>query len=718
MNEAHSHFDARVLRRLRSLGRRLRLYVLLDGAAGGVVAACVLAVMTGLVDYTFRLGWDLRVGQWVSVAIILAAIIWRAILRPLHVAITPMRLAILVERKFPALSSRLVSAVEFADPAWRSTHAAASPALMDAVIAEAETAFAAVPIDTVLASDRARRRLAAIAGCLLASTLVAVAAGPTVSIWWQRNALLREVSWPQRHRLRVEGLDHGKMIVARGDDAVVSAVVEPGYEPPRQVFIEFRSSDGPASHQQMPAVTKDRIRFSHTFAQIAQSLHCRIYGGDATTDEFTVEVVDRPRISEATIEVHPPAYTQLASYELRSGQTVAEVLRGSELHFHILTNKPLVDAALVRQEPQRDVEVGPASPHGERNFVGIDRPAGSCGYYFRLRDPLGLTNLSDRAAPVRFSIRLIADEPPKARLRVKDAGDMITPEAVLPLELDLADQYGLATATLVHQHGEAAAKPIVEPLSGFEPGTKSFAPTLAWSTAAHGIKAGEQLDLYAEAADFDNVAGPNVGRSTTATFRVVSREELLAELNRRELEHRRDFERLLRQQEELYADILRGQDAGRTDTAAPEAEFYTRLARRQRDHAGRLNLIRLQFEQVLGRMRINQLATPEVEARLGRGVLQPIDALYRTDLPQAAAALEAYPAQPTAEALQVIRGHQEAILSEMNRILASLLKWEGYQEAVTLLRDVLKMQREVNEETQQRIEREIFGEPATAPAKP
>ena len=45
----------------------------------------------------------------------------------------------------------------------------------------------------------------------------------------------------------------------------------------------------------------------------------------------------------------------------------------------------------------------------------------------------------------------------------------------------------------------------------------------------------------------------------------------------------------------------------------------------------------------------------------------------------------------------------------MNRILTNLVKWEGFQEAVTLLREVLRMQKQVSEETEKRIEAEIFG---------
>ncbi len=55
----------------------------------------------------------------------------------------------------------------------------------------------------------------------------------------------------------------------------------------------------------------------------------------------------------------------------------------------------------------------------------------------------------------------------------------------------------------------------------------------------------------------------------------------------------------------------------------------------------------------------------------------------------------------------------------MERILANMLKWEGFQEAVALLREVVKMQGGVTQETEKRIETEILGTaPSSAPSHP
>ncbi len=425
-------------------------------------------------------------------------------------------------------------------------------------------------------------------------------------------------------------------------------------------------------------------------------------------------MVDRPRVTDVVLGIAPPAYTHLEAFELRAGQTVAEALKGSRIRFRVRTNKPVRSAVLVRQSSGKEQEVGPASPGADGMYLAEDQPDSTASYYFRMLDATGLSNISDRSPPVRFSIRLLADKPPRVKMRIRGIGEMITPQAVLPIETDFADSYGLSEATLVHSLGRRDSKPIREPIAGLEPGSRSFVHNLEWPVSSHGASEGDRLTLHAAATDFDDISGPNVGESPPIVLRVVGREELLAELNRREQEYRLEFERLIRQQEELYANLLSLQDKNQQAGAPAErARRFSQLARLQRDYGGRLNSQRLQFEQILSELRVNQLSSPTVEARLGGGVVEPLTVLSRTRITAAADAIDRLAREDTDESNMAARDLQASVLAEMQKILANMLKWEGFQEAVTLLREVLKMQGNLSEETQQRMEAEIFG---TAPA--
>ena len=713
-------FDQAVHPRLRALGRRLRLYVLLDGLSviSAVGLACILITLS--VDRLFHLDRDMRLVQLVVLLAVIASVAWWRVYRPLRVTVNCHHLAILVERRYPGLHSRLITAVEFADPAsaWPATSGVHSPAMVDAVVRQAVAEVHDLRLDEVLAHPRARRRALLTLGCVAVVVLMALVSRETMALWFQRNLLLRNLNWPRRNRLIVEGLVDGRIVVPRGEDVTVSAVVAEGFEPPRQVYIVYTGSSGARGREQMPAVSGAAVRFTHTLEGLTAPLQCQIIGGDARTEPFAIDVVDRPQISAVVMRITPPAYTHMEGYDLRPGQTVAEVLRGSGIRFVIRTNKPVVQARLMRQIQGQEETITQAQRIRDCELVADDVPPASATYYFHMLDESGLSNLSERVPPVRMSVRLVADKPPRVKMKVKGAGDMITTDALLPIEADFADSYGLATADLVVSLGRDNTAPTAEPLPGFEPGTKTFAQAMNWSAATHQLRPGDRLALHAEARDFDDVAGPNVGKSVPLSFRVVSREELLAELSRREQEHRQDFERLLRQQEELFANLLSVSGGASRPVPGPvnppkeqpnHSQQLAPLARRQRDYAGRLNLIRLQFEQVLAELRVNQLSSPPVEARLGGGVVEPMSSLSQSRMPEAADDLDRLARQDTVETQQQARAAQQAIVTEMNRILANLVKWEGFQEAVTLLREVLKMQSAVNQETEKRVETDVFG---------
>ncbi len=503
-----SRFEAQVKPRLGRLRLRLRLYLLLDGLAVLSVALTVAVAITLAVDRTFKLNADMRVAQLVSLAAALAAIAWRFVIDPLRIRLGTDQLALLIERRHAGLRSRLISAVEFASAAESPPRGPRSPALAEAVVGQATEAIRSIRFEQLLAHRRARARAAVTLGCALALTLASLLAHTTMAVWFRRNVLIQNVDWPQRNRLTVEGLTDGRMIVARGDDAQVTASVDAGYEPPRQVFIEYRGNGGPPARQQMPAVTRETssastrpttaapssaVRFTYAFERLAETLHCRVVGGDARTEWFTLEAVDRPDVRDIALHVTPPAYTKADPYDLRAGQTVAQALRGSRIGFRIRTNRPVADIRLIRQAGERQQEVGAVTRAGEREFTAEDLPPASSIYWFQMTDALGLSNVSERSRPVQITVRLTADPPPSVKMRVRGAGEMIVPEAVLPLEMEFADTYGLASAALTVRAQKENAVPTTQPIEGFEPGTKTFRRSLDWVPARHRFREGETI---------------------------------------------------------------------------------------------------------------------------------------------------------------------------------------------------------------------------------
>ena len=81
------------------------------------------------------------------------------------------------------------------------------------------------------------------------------------------------------------------------------------------------------------------------------------------------------------------------------------------------------------------------------------------------------------------------------------------------------------------------------------------------------------------------------------------------------------------------------------------------------------------------------------------GIISPLTRLAKRDLVIAADTLRQWARDRTPETASTIDPQQVALLSQMREILANMLQWEGYQEAVTMLRDILRLQAELREES-------------------
>ena len=120
-------------------------------------------------------------------------------------------------------------------------------------------------------------------------------------------------------------------------------------------------------------------------------------------------------------------------------------------------------------------------------------------------------------------------------------------------------------------------------------------------------------------------------------------------------------------------------------------------------------MIRQQFEQVLIELRINQLTTPTIEQRLGGNIVEPLAELARRDLIAAGDAIRAWSRDASRETASQIDAQQVVLLTKLRGILAHMIQWQGYQEAVTMLRDILRLQEELKAETRNRVKEEGKG---------
>ncbi len=686
--------DHKVTTRLRVVGARVRRYVLVEGLAWVMGFLLLGAGVQLALDYGTR---GLRLSMRASLlgVIVIGVVwqVWKRLARPLRVRPQLWDVANLVERRYPELSSSLISAVRFArgevGPAGIN-----SPELVASVIADVGARSAKLDFNAVLDPRRVRQAVAALLVMAAVGTGATAASPEVVGLWFRRNVLLTNDPWPKQTHLIVD-IEGDELIGARGDDLIIQAHAQ-GVQP-REVDIVFETASGDRGREVMVTVgSQGSYRYRYTFKKAQEDFVFHLEGGDDRTEPIHARLLERPRVSESEMRITPPAYTRGDAVTLGDGERAAQALPGSTVTISVLTNKPVTQATLMAG--RRKVAEAITA---DGRLVATFAPQETHTYHFALTDEVGL----DNRRPVRFSLRVVPDEPPRARMKLPGVGDMITPDAVLPIEIECADTFGLASAELVYRVSREGADDVTIPLPTFKQHLTNFTTSISWPVATDNLVAGEVLTLWVRAADFNSVTGPGRAASPEVTLRVVTREELLEELSRREQEYRVEFERLIDSQERLRGSLLsifgRFRENDRLDTLVTD---LAQPERRQRNIAGSVNVIRQQFEQILASLVVNRLDNKEERERLGDQIITPLTQLAKRGLVAAADMIRQWSREATAEKADQIDPQQVAVLSQMRSVRDNMIQWEGYQEVVSMLRDIIRLQQELQNETRKALQ--------------
>jgi hypothetical protein len=678
---------------LARLRRRCRLYLTLDGLVRFYLLLMGASLAQLLLDGGLKLSVDQRAVLTAIITLLWLWTLYRRVLTPLLRSLPDSSLALAVDRAYPDLHDRMVTAVQFARGQVGPPDAN-SPQLVRAVMEEACQLAPQVSFTAVLNHRRAKQRSAELGGLLLATVLTFALMPDLTGTWIRRNWLLQEVPWPQQTYITPIGFNEaGLRRMPRGDELEIAAVNEGRV--PKSVVLRWRTRSDRRGSEPMTLVGVNRWEVS--LGLLIEDVFFRIVGGDERTREYVVAAVDRPRVIRTEARITPAAYTGLEPVTLPQ-QTVLELPRASALEIEAQLNQAVESAHFVGSGGEVGVceQLAPDQLRVEWN----DPASGS--YSFELIDRDGWTN----RRPVRYTLKVLPDLPPDVRIELAGVGDSITPAAELPVVLSFQDAYGLGGVALYAQRNDDP--PFDIPLEGFVPGRRELTVETLFAVGAIGVTPGDRLRVWAEAHDEDP-QGPNIGRSESVELRVLGPADFLAELAGRELELRREFERLISAQRGVK-DALQRLLPELPDDGVPSAalaQHLAGLAHRQDAHAKSCLAIRRRFEEILGEMRINKVSRSGDERRIGQRIAAPLEKLGADMMPlvsRGIAELRRAASRTQAEALSE---QQADILREMQAVLANMLEWEGYREAVALLREIIATQTDVHAATVEMLKQQL-----------
>ena len=705
-----------IRRRLNTLRGRIATALLFDGAARVAGALLAAIAISFLLDRVFKLEIAARAVLLLTGLGLVGFVVWRFLVLRLRTIPGEDPLAIAVERRFPELKDRLISALQLSrveDP----EHYGMSPELVADAVAEALEPTRKLRFGDVMATARTAR-IAALGLLALALLAIGASADPeSAGIWFRRNVLLRGERWPQKTYLELdeERFRDGVARVVRGSDFVVTAR-STGEVDPDKVFLYFEDSEGVKGRVMMTSAPKARL-YRHEFTEIGFPIRFHLEGGDEVTREYSIELMEPPQVTELIVRVAFPGYAGREPVDIDISSGDPEVLRGGSISFVGRSSKPLESAHIVIGEMETASFSAQVEPGGQGFRFERWEPREDVLVGIRLRDTDGLSNPS--LAP-RFPVRVVEDRAPRVRLAKQGIGTMVVEGAVVPCLVRIRDDVRAVK-------GRIEVKKAAGDREGTEPAVIEFADEALTSEepTVEILQLVEVSTLEAEPGTFltftayatDNAPEAHEGRSDPVTVKVVTYEQLINELIRRQQEQRQLFEELIAKEKRLRD---RFRDLRDSPPAAP-SEIALHLegeAQEQRGIARRVRGIERAMTQILDEMLNNRISDVSRITQLRNQVVKGMERLRLRVMHDHATELDRYARRsaeislPGEEGAEIDTGYGR-VLAAMRQVLAQMQKIESFTEIVERVRGVLKLHEEVKEETRRKYEAELrkfFGE--------
>ena len=531
--------------------RQIVRHTLLSGAATLLIVVIAYLLTAAALDYLIGLPSTVRAVLLFSFCLISGWAGWKFMVAPLRSSVSETELGAAIDLSCPELNESLATLISIERP--EATIGEAGSAVMRGRLRDqVTTQLGQIESHEVVNNSSTRKRCGAAVGLIVAAML-------PVLLWPSGSGLLMQrMITPFANLATVSNMHFevadGNRTVARGTNVRIAAT--PGWRTagagvrPEQVELQLTADTG---HTESLPMTFDEIDGAYIaeISRIADAVRYRVTGGGATTELFTIDVVDAPEIQLAVMTATPPVYTGRAIEQFDGMLGEMSVFERSTLEILLEFNKPVSSATLLwavrDQRPLNEAELMDRefdNVTGEEIFEedpmaefvdvteplathvdGILRPDGTAALFtmtadvggdfiFEVEDEHGLTNPSE---PDR-RIQVVYDRPPELKVSGIRDGDRFRPDDIIPVNVFSVDDIGIGELELHYRHNEDVTKII--PANDFDHGAMEVTHGFRLKLTDFEVASGDTVAVRVRVADERPEPGPQDVWSSELTVRV------------------------------------------------------------------------------------------------------------------------------------------------------------------------------------------------------
>ena len=499
--EGYTELQARVLAARRVWKRTL----FWTGCAIAVVGLIAILAGAAIVDLLMPLPGSVRIALLIGIIGVVGYLLYKHLIQPLRVKLTPHDVALNVERKHRDLEDRLVSALQFGET---ETDDPIKSHLLQRLVTDAVERTDGIDFKATIDKSKKRKHIgiavAVLAGCALLALIfpaeLDISLNRLLSPWEKTepvfttkltvepgNArILRGRSLAINLEVTGKAADKARLIYTKGDPTAEA-------EPQRQEI-------------DMVQIEGEKRRFGYEIFNINTDMEYYATANEAESERYTVKVFDMPKLTAIEIAYTYPEYTQLKPI-IQQGDGNIRAVAGSQAEVRITTNKAIQSATLT-------VDAQDSTPmlisDGRTLTTTLD-VLNDGKYTVKLLCVDGFNNQT----PIEYTITAIPDEPPEIAIREPGRDIKATKLEEVKILAEATDDYGVENMTLMYSIGSGEAQEL--PVETVEvKAEKIISGTYVFYLEELDVEPGELISYYAQATDNNTRTGP--GTSTSELY--------------------------------------------------------------------------------------------------------------------------------------------------------------------------------------------------------
>ena len=498
VREGYTELQARVLAARRVWKRTL----FWTGCAIAVVGLIAILAGAAIIDLLMPLPHSVRIALLIGIIGVVGYLLYRYLIQPLRVKLTPHDVALNVERKHRDLEDRLVSALQFGET---ETEDPIKSHLLQRLVTDAVERTDGIDFKATVDKSKKRKHIgiaaAVFAGCALIALIfpaeLNISLNRLLSPWEKTepvfttkltvepgNArILRGRSLAINLEVTGKAADKARLVYTKGDPTVEA-------EPQRQEIDMMR-------------IEGEKRKFGYEIFNINENMEYHVAANETESERYTVKVFDMPKLTAIEIAYTYPEYTQLKPI-IQQGEGNIRAVAGSQAEVRITTNKAIQSATLT-------VDAQDSTPmlisDGRTLTTTLD-VLNNGKYTVKLLCVDGFNNQTS----IEYTITAIPDEAPEIVIEEPGRDIKATKLEEVRVLAEATDDYGVENMTLMYSIGSGEPQELeTETIEVKE--KKIISSAYVFYLEELDVEPGEFISYYAQATDNNTRTGPGVSTS-------------------------------------------------------------------------------------------------------------------------------------------------------------------------------------------------------------